>query len=276
MINNDIHTLLLIEDDPIIALSETIFLEKEGFKVIHAYSGENAIDYLKSNSNGVHLILMDIDLGSENMIGTEAAKIIVNEFNIPLVFLSSHVEKDVVEKTEDITSYGYIVKNSGNTVLLTSIKMALKLYYSNKKLKESEERLQITIQSIGDGFITTDLNGNITIMNPIAEKLCGWDFKDAYQMPLDSIFQIENAFTRERVFNPVKKVLESGKIVGLANHTILISKDKKEYQIADTAAPIFDYQKNISGAVLVFSDVTEKYQKEEALFINELLLDLRR
>ncbi|MBP9889660.1 MAG: PAS domain S-box protein [Leptospiraceae bacterium] len=269
MINNDIHTLLLIEDDPIIALSETIFLEKEGFKVIHAYSGENAIDYLKSNSNGVHLILMDIDLGSENMIGTEAAKIIVNEFNIPLVFLSSHVEKDVVEKTEDITSYGYIVKNSGNTVLLTSIKMALKLYYSNKKLKESEERLQITIQSIGDGFITTDLNGNITIMNPIAEKLCGWDFKDAYQMPLDSIFQIENAFTRERVFNPVKKVLESGKIVGLANHTILISKDKKEYQIADTAAPIFDYQKNISGAVLVFSDVTEKYQKEEALFINE-------
>lgn len=269
MMNNDIHTLLLIEDDPIIALTETIFLEKEGFKVIHASSGENAIEYLNSNSNTIHLILMDIDLGNENMIGTEAAKIIISEFSIPLVFLSSHIEKEVVEKTEDITSYGYIVKNSGNTVLLASIKMALKLYYSNKKLKESEERLQTTIQSIGDGFIATDLNGNITIMNPIAEKLCGWNFTEAYQMPLDTIFQIENAFTRERVFNPVKKVLESGKIVGLANHTVLISKDKKEYQIADTAAPIFDFYKKISGAVLVFSDVTEKYQKEEALFRNE-------
>ncbi len=269
MKETDRHTLLLIEDDPIIAITESIFLEREGFIVIHVSSGEGAIEFLKNNFKTVHLILMDIDLGNENMMGTEAAKIIVSEFDLPLVFLSSHTEREVVEKTENITSYGYIVKNSGNTVLLASIKMALKLYYSNKKLQESEERLKTTIQSIGDGFIATDLNGKITIMNPIAEKLCGWNFSEAYQMPLENIFQIENAFTRERVFNPVNKVFESGKIVGLANHTILISKDKKEYQIADTAAPIFDSHKNISGAVLVFSDVTEKYQKEEAIFINQ-------
>ncbi|MBP9886330.1 MAG: PAS domain S-box protein [Leptospiraceae bacterium] len=261
--------VLLVEDDAIIALTESAFLEAEGFMVIHVFTAEDGIAHLKTNPNSIDLILMDIDLGENRMSGTDASQIILKEFSLPLVFLSSHTEKEIVEKTEGITSYGYIVKHSGNTVLLASVKMALKLFYANKKLQEnetnlkkSEESLIRTIQSIGDGFIATDIHGNIVRMNPIAEKLCGWEFEEAHGKPLEEVFHIINHDTRLRVQNPVQKVLELGQIVGLANHTVLISKTKNEFQIADTAAPIYDLNQNIAGVVLVFSDITERKRSE--------------
>jgi PAS domain S-box-containing protein len=126
-------------------------------------------------------------------------------------------------------------------------------------LQEREENLSVTLHSIGDGVISTDINGLIVNMNPIAEKLCGWDFADAAGNPLTEVFNIINSETKETVADPVKKVLQSGEIVGLANHTVLISKNGNEYQIADSAAPIKNKNGEISGVVLVFSDVTEKY-----------------
>jgi len=261
--------VLLVEDDAIIALTESAFLEAEGFMVIHVFTAEDGIEHLKTNPNSIDLILMDIDLGENQMSGTDASQIILKEFSLPLVFLSSHTEKEIVEKTEGITSYGYIVKHSGNTVLLASVKMALKLFYANKKLQEnetnlkkSEESLIRTIQSIGDGFIATDIHGKIVRMNPIAEKLCGWKFEEAHGKPLEEVFHIINHDTRLRVQNPVHKVLELGQIVGLANHTVLISKTKNEFEIADTAAPIYDLNQNLAGVVLVFSDITERKQSE--------------
>ncbi len=132
-------------------------------------------------------------------------------------------------------------------------------------VRKSEESLAITLHSIGDGVISTDIDGLIVNINPVAEKLCGWDLKDALGKPLPEVFTIINAETRQTVANPVKKVLESGAIVGLANHTVLISREGIEYQIADSAAPIRNKDGKISGVVLVFSDVTERYAVEMAL-----------
>lgn len=132
-------------------------------------------------------------------------------------------------------------------------------------LKESEENLRITLNSIGDAVISTDIGGNIKRMNPVAENLCGWSSSEAKGKSLTKVFRIVNAYTGKTVEDPVAKVLETGNIIGLANHTMLISKDGTEYQIADSAAPIRDENDHTTGVVLVFRDVTEEYQKEKQL-----------
>jgi len=139
-------------------------------------------------------------------------------------------------------------------------------------LQKSEEALSITLNSIGDGVISTDMHGLVNNMNPVAEQLCGWKLSDAKSRPLTQVFNIINSDTRLPVENPVVKVLECGKIVGLANHTLLISRDGTEYHIADSAAPIKNKHGEITGVVLVFSDITEKYITEANLLTNERFL----
>ncbi len=536
-------TLLLVEDEAIIALSTTRQLQTLGYSVIHAIKGEKAVEIFLKNKADIDLILMDIDLG-KGIDGPQTAEIILKERDIPVVFLSSHTEIEIVAKTETITSYGYVVKNSGLTILDASIKMAFKLFqahleinrknmlikagnenlretieklellnkshiqteekllknasrykraqeighlgnweydiktnsiwgseealkiynlpldtvsmdleavetmdydktrmkqalmdliqnekpydlvfqikphgsndwkwlhsvaelvkdkygnpvrvegvvqdiekekeaeyslrllnkairnssdiiftinksgiitwinkaftdlygyeqnevvnklhpgalnfhpldieqqmknwseldlsksinlefknktktgevifveiiidpvfdeygnisgyieiqrnmtdrkFTEEKLRKSEKLLSITLQSIGDGVIATDLNGRITRMNSTAEQLTGWSLKEALNKPITDVFNIVNADTRKPIENPVKKVLETGKIIGLANNTILISRSGREYQISDSAAPICDTEGNLYGLILVFSDVTEKY-----------------
>jgi PAS domain S-box-containing protein len=375
--------ILLVEDEAIIALSEAQMLERNGYDVVTAHSGQAAIEAADADA-WISLVLMDIDLGS-GMDGTEAAGSILERHDLPIVFLSSHTEPEVVEKTEGITSYGYILKNSGETVLLASIRMAFRLYDAHRRLKEqdemhrslmensidavqlldehgrfldvndrgcemigysreellsmriadidpnypadgfyrfwkeqpkgrsvlfetahrhkdgtlipvevngifflvgterylfgvarditerkenerrvaeSEQNLRVTLDSIGDAVIATDRRGLVARMNPVAERLCGWRREQAVGRPLPEIFHIVNADTRARVADPATRVLETGRTVGLANHTVLIARDGTEYQIADSAAPITSEPAVIGGVVLVFRDVTEQYEIE--------------
>ncbi len=126
-------------------------------------------------------------------------------------------------------------------------------------LRKSEEDLSITLNSIGDGVIATDEHGLIVRMNPVAERLCGWPFAEAKGKPLKDIFRIIHTETRKPAADPVALVMEKGEVVGLANHTSLLSRDGREYQIADSAAPITNKEGLILGVVLVFSDITEDY-----------------
>ncbi len=114
-------------------------------------------------------------------------------------------------------------------------------------------------------MITTDKDGSITGMNPVAEKLTGWTEGEAQCRPLTDIFKIIYTRTRESVKNPVEQVLKKGEIIGLANYTLLISKSGTEHHIADSVAPIRDANGKISGVVLVFRDITEEYRLREAL-----------
>ncbi len=137
---NKAKTILLVEDDPVVALLETQLLKKEGYNIINARNGELAISLVRAHAKKIDLILMDIDLG-EGMDGTDAARAILLDHEIPVVFLSSHTEKEVVEKTEKITSYGYVVKNTGITVLDASIKMAFKLFEAHTSI--SRQKMEI-------------------------------------------------------------------------------------------------------------------------------------
>ena len=136
-------------------------------------------------------------------------------------------------------------------------------------LKESEEKLKITFNSIGDGVIVSNTEAIVTGMNPEAERLTGWRASDACGKPLDEVFNIINAKTLEKAENPVAKVIATGNIVGLANHTMLIAKNGLKHQIADSGAPVKDEDGEITGAVLVFRDVTEEYRIQEELQNNE-------
>lgn len=132
-------------------------------------------------------------------------------------------------------------------------------------LRASEENLAITLQSIGDAVIATDPHGRITRMNGTAERLTGWPLTAAAGRPLGEVFHIIHAQTRAPAADPVQRVLDSGEIVALANHTALLARDGREYQIFDSAAPIRTRSGEIAGVVLVFADVTEQYRVRQAL-----------
>jgi diguanylate cyclase (GGDEF)-like protein/PAS domain S-box-containing protein len=134
-------------------------------------------------------------------------------------------------------------------------------------LMDSQQNLSITLNSIGDAVIATDVLGRITHMNPVAERLTGWPLAEGLGQMLADVFHIVNVSTRQLVTDPVQLVIDRGEVVGLANHSVLIAQDGSEYQIDDSAAPIRNAAGVIVGVVLVFSDVTEKYRQQEALRI---------
>ncbi len=142
---------------------------------------------------------------------------------------------------------------------------------AEEKLAAEKERLAVTLRSIGDGVITTDIEGRIVFINKVAEQLTGWSNKDAEGRFSHEVFNIVNEKTGQKCANPVSRVLEFGRIVGLANHTALICKDGALRSIADSGAPIRDMESKIIGVVIVFHDIThEKKMEEELLKVRKL------
>ena len=136
---------------------------------------------------------------------------------------------------------------------------------AEEELRRQREWLQVTLSSIGDAVIATDVDARITFMNPVAEDLTGWRFGEASQKPVTDVFHIINEQTRKVVDSPVYKVLLEGSVVGLANHTMLIRKDGTEIAVDDSGAPIKDGTGNLLGVILVFRDITERRRDEEVL-----------
>ncbi|XDD41899.1 PAS domain S-box protein [Leptospira sp. WS60.C2] len=265
-------SILLVEDEAILALYEKNQLEQGGYQVTHVYTGENAIQLVTRQLHPFDLILMDIDLG-KGLDGTETATQILNFKEIPIVFLSSHTEREIVKKTESITSYGYVVKNSGFTVLDASIKMAFKLFEANELTKSKKEHLETVLHSIGDGVIATDKAGKIIQINPVAEKMTGWSHEEGLGLQINEVFHIINVKTRQKVENPVEIVLKTNSVVALANHTVLIAKNGLEYQIADSGSPIKDLNGDTKGVVLVFRDITAEYNVQSKIAKQANMLD---
>ncbi|MBS3873001.1 MAG: PAS domain S-box protein [Firmicutes bacterium] len=132
---------------------------------------------------------------------------------------------------------------------------------AQQELRASEEKLLATLTSVGDGVITANQESMVEFLNPVAEQLTGWTQAEARGRAFTEVFNIINEYTREPAVNPVQEVFDTGEIVALENHTLLISRDGTERAIEDSAAPIHDKQGDISGAVLVFRDCTEKHAK---------------
>jgi len=152
---------------------------------------------------------------------------------------------------------------SGAYLLVTRY-LAARLH-AERVLKESEENLQVTLHSIDDGVLTTDADGRITRLNPVAERLTGWTMDKARSRPVGEVFRVINEETRQPTVIPVDNVLATGTFHRLANHTALISRDGSEYPIADSVAPMRNRENRIIGVVLVFRDVTKSRAAEAQL-----------
>ena len=133
---------------------------------------------------------------------------------------------------------------------------------AEKRLREQRELLQVTLESIGDAVIAADIEGKVNFINPTAEKMTGWTMKEAAGKQLEEVFHIVNEGTREPVESPFAKIKLEGLVVGLANHTMLITKDGREIPIEDSGAPIKDENGTVIGAILVFHDVSERRRIE--------------
>jgi PAS domain S-box-containing protein len=133
---------------------------------------------------------------------------------------------------------------------------------AEEALQKQSELLRVTLASIGDAVITTDTEGRVTMLNPVAEALTGWTQAEAAGRPVAEVFRIVNEETRAPVASPVEWALHEGVVVGLANHTVLLAKDGREIPIDDSSAPIRDATGAVHGVVLVFRDITERRRAE--------------
>jgi len=182
-------------------------------------------------------------------------KPIVALSNVAHRILSGDLNSRAVTKYQDEIG---VLSKAFNAMIDARLKAELKLEISEKSLKA-------TLNAIGDAMISTDIHGHITRMNPVAEKMTGWELSEALGKPLSEVCNIINTKTRKPAVNPVSKVINTGEIFDLAKDTTLVSQDRTEYQIADSAAPIWNETGDITGVVLVFQDVTDEYAVRERL-----------
>jgi diguanylate cyclase (GGDEF)-like protein/PAS domain S-box-containing protein len=269
--------ILIVDDlpDNLRLLRDT--LRAEGYKVRSAITGAMAIRAAQSPST--ELILLDIKL--TDMDGYEVCRQLKSDdrtVDIPIIFLSALNE--TFNKVQGLAAGGvdYISKPFQVEEVLARVETHLTIGRLQKKLQNQNLRLlieieerqrleeslfaekelaQVTLQSIGDAVITTDAQGNVRYLNPIAERLTGWKANEVQGVPLSTVFLIVDQVTREPVENPINKALLEERIVILAHQTILVARDGTEYAVEESAAPIRDRQGQIIGAVIVFHDVTE-------------------
>lgn len=194
-----------------------------------------------------------------------------------LINLIEEEEKSILNSRlkEAAESAEYTITSlvAGNVIAFALLITAIVLLNRNinrrreieKELEESRNWLETTLESIGDGVIVTGKEGEILFMNRVSEQITEWTSDEAKGIQIGHVFNICNEESGDKVENPIQKVLSTGEIVGLANHTILITKNKKETPIDDSAAPIMNSEGNIIGAVMVFRDITRRRTAERAL-----------
>lgn len=214
-----------------------------------------------------------------------SGKELMDRIRVVLSEMEEAEDRSRALRTEDMarasarSSRTVVLGNLISLFLLSVVFAALLRSLSERKwahetVAKSEKLLSTTIASIGDAVIATDMNGTVTFINSIAESLTGWSQKEAAGKSMDLVFDIVNRDTRRPVENPVKKVFREGKVVGLADHTLLLSKNGKEFDIEDSAAPIVSNEGESFGVVLVFRDITEKKHVEEETRLQKELLEL--
>ncbi|MBI9108106.1 MAG: PAS domain S-box protein [Spirochaetales bacterium] len=240
-------------------------LEKYGYNVIHINTGEKAVTLLKENKQ-IDLILMDISLGN-GIDGTETAALILKEDDIPVVFLSSHTEPEIVEKTERITSYGYVVKSSSITILDASIKMAFKLFEANKKIKESDKKQKTMLSNISDVIGIIGVDGIIKYNSPNIEKWFGWYPEDLVGT---NGFKNIHPDDLERIQKAFAALLESD------NSTTTVEcryKCKDEtFKPIELTATNLTKDPLINGVLLNTQDITKRKRVEDKLKKSEELM----
>lgn len=263
MARNDAVKIMIVEDETIVAYDIQSRLTRLGYEVVDIFStGEEALARVQELAPD--LILMDIMLAGE-LDGVKTAELVRRRFDTPVIFLTAYADEKTLHAAKLTEPYGYVLKPFEERELHSNIEMGLYRHRLEREIKESRKWFATTLRCIGDAVIATDAQGKVAFMNAVAENLTGWAESEAIGRDLSEVFEIVNEHTRAPADNPALRALHEGVITGLANHTVLIAKNGREYPIDDSAAPIRNDRGNIIGVVLVFRDVTERKQAEDQI-----------
>lgn len=256
--------ILVVEDEQILALDIRKSLQKFGYAVSEITDGGEAIK--KVAETDFNLVLIDICL-SGKINGVQVAEIIRNNFKIPVLYLTEYSETKL-HKHRLGEPFNYILKPFVEQDLQIAVEMALHQHQTQNKLWQEKQKLLGIINSMGCAVVVTDINGCIQMMNPLAEKLSGWKENEASGQDLAAVLSLVDKNTREVIDNVATQVIETGTVLNLPENCILIAKDGTEIAIGDSVAPIRDDNGEITGAVLVFQDITQRKQIEARLVRN--------
>ncbi len=246
--------ILVVEDERIIALNLKENLESLGYAVpAIAATGEQAI--AAATDLQPDLVLMDIRLKGA-MDGIQAAEQIWERLQIPIIYVTGHSDRSTLERAKVTTPFGYVLKPVKERELYVAIETALQRY-------EREQLLAAIFRGMGDGVIVVDPNCRVRYLNQVAGVLTGWDQLEASDRPLTEVFRIIHEDTQQPMENPVAAALQQDTILYLQERALLMSRNGNIIPISDSVAPLRDNKGNITGAVMVFRDDTQRRLVEE-------------
>lgn len=261
--SDDKKTILLVEDEALIAINEAALLEKHGFEVITAYNAEKAIKTVQENN--IDLILMDIDLGKGKMDGNEAAEIILGEQELPIVFLTSHTEKEMVDKVKGITRYGYVLKNCGEFVLIESINMAFELFRAHQKEQESLKRFSTIFNQAAVGIAQVSPDGRFVDVNDKFCDIVGYSKKELLNLKNKDINHPADVNIDK---DYIKEVL-AGERDSYSIEKRFVHKDGTTIWIQLESKVVRDEHGEVQYAVGIMLDITERKRADETLRVRE-------
>ena len=259
-------TILLIEDD----LRNAHFIREA---LIGSSDGTFQVEWVRLCSEGLKRLAEEAKPGGQP--ADDIAAVLVDLFlpdsrgietfdllfrlapHVPILVLSTSEDEDVAKLAVQRGAQDYLLKARLDGYLLPkTLRSMVERAANAEALFEEKERAQVTLNSIGDAVISTDLGGRVTYLNAVAESMTGWSLKEASGRPLEEVFRIADVTTRESAQNPMALAILENKTVGLASNCVLIRRDGTEAAIEDSAAPIHDRRGHVTGAVMVFRDVT--------------------
>ncbi|MBI3713899.1 MAG: EAL domain-containing protein, partial [Burkholderiales bacterium] len=271
--------VLIVEDESIVALDLQRRLIRLGYEVprVTASHDQTLKAVAETEPN---IVLMDINI-SGDIDGIDTAK----KIDLPVIFLTAYSEEKTLQRAKESKPYGYLVKPFSERELHATIQMALERHEVETRLRDREislahtceqleqgkralevksnelhvqkQRFELTLNSIGDGVITTDTVGNVTYLNPVAEQKTGWKMADALGMPISQVMVLVDEETRQSAVSPVEAAMRTGQVAGMMHNSALKSQRGELFSIEDSTSPMCDHEENFVGSVIVFHDVTD-------------------
>lgn len=254
-IKHSLGHILLVEDEAILAISQSEFLKNKGYSVQYVSNTSDAYDYITSGEK-VDLILMDINL-SDGMDGIQLAEKILLYREIPILFVSGYSDNKILDRVCKVKHFGFIPKISSPDIIECMIRSALQLYKAEQELAFRENELRITFEAMGDGVIVLTPEGLIREINHKALDMLGYRKSEVLEKDLSSYLFLVQAETRTRVSYPFLNSSNVLKNTERKNDLIVVSSTGRETHVTETISPILDTEKNLNGVVIVFRETPD-------------------
>ncbi len=262
----DCPKILIIEEKKVLAVDISKSLQRLGYKYIEIIdSGEKAIQKIAE----IHpnLVLLDICL-SDGLGAIEMADMIEGKFHIPVLYMGEYGEVMKLTSQKLLQPFRYLYQPFGEKDLHIAVEMALYKSQVEKRLTEKVQKLTSIIDGVGSGIVVTNLQGDIEMMNPVAESLTGWRESEALQRHVNEVVRLVDGGNGELMLDLPTQVFNGKVTMKLPENCILIAKDGREIPVGDSIAPIRDRSGEICGLVFIFQDISQRKQMEAQLMRN--------